>query len=53
MEPRAGVQATQYAAEHVAEKLYKDDFATPFHGGPSRARKQVLQSSRTTAGRWW
>jgi len=37
--------ATQYAAEHVAEKLYKAGiFATPFHGGLSQgARKQVLQ----------
>ena len=37
--------ATQYTAEHVAEKLYKAGiFATPFHGGLSQgARKQVLQ----------
>ena len=37
--------ATQYAAEHVAEKLYKAGiFATPFHGGLSQgARTQVLQ----------
>ena len=37
--------ATQYAAEHVAEKLYKAGiYATPFHGGLSQgARKQVLQ----------
>ena len=37
--------ATQYAAEHVAEKLYQSDvYATPFHGGLSQgARKQVLQ----------
>lgn len=37
--------ATQYAAEHVAEKLYKAGvFATPFHGGLSQgARKQALQ----------
>ena len=37
--------ATQYAAEHVAEKLYKAGvFATPFHGGLSQgARNQVLQ----------
>ena len=37
--------ATQYAAEHVAEKLYKAGiFASPFHGGLSQgARKQVLQ----------
>ncbi|WP_311222675.1 MULTISPECIES: DEAD/DEAH box helicase [unclassified Acidovorax] len=37
--------ATQYAAEHVAEKLYKAGvFASPFHGGLSQgARRQVLQ----------
>ena len=37
--------ATQYAAEHVAEKLYKAGiFASPFHGGLSQsARTQVLQ----------
>ena len=37
--------AKQYAAEHVAEKLYKAGiYATPFHGGLSQgARKQVLQ----------
>lgn len=37
--------ATQYAAEHVAEKLYKAGiYASPFHGGLSQgARKQVLQ----------
>ena len=37
--------ATQYAAEHVAEKLYRAGvFATPFHGGLSQgARSQVLQ----------
>ncbi|GKS83489.1 DEAD/DEAH box helicase [Acidovorax sp. SUPP1855] len=37
--------ATQYAAEHVAEKLYQAGiFASPFHGGLSQgARKQVLQ----------
>ena len=37
--------ATQYAAEHVAEKLYNAGiFATPFHGGLSQgARNQVLQ----------
>ena len=37
--------ATQYAAEHVAEKLYRAKiFATPFHGGLSQgARNQVLQ----------
>ena len=40
--------ATQYAAEHVAEKLYKAGiFATPFHGGLSQgARTQVLQEFR-------
>lgn len=37
--------ATQYAAEHVAEKLYKAGvYASPFHGGLSQgARTQVLQ----------
>ncbi|MFY3383080.1 DEAD/DEAH box helicase [Paracidovorax sp. MALMAid1276] len=37
--------ATQYAAEHVAEKLYQAGiYASPFHGGLSQgARKQVLQ----------
>ena len=37
--------ATQYTAEHVAEKLYRAGvFATPFHGGLSQgARSQVLQ----------
>ncbi|WP_184865166.1 DEAD/DEAH box helicase [Acidovorax soli] len=37
--------ATQYAAEHVAEKLYKAGiYASPFHGGLSQgSRKQVLQ----------
>jgi len=37
--------ATQYAAEHVAEKLYKAGiFASHFHGGLSQgARNQVLQ----------
>lgn len=37
--------ATQYTAEHVAEKLYKAGiFATPFHGRLSQgARNQVLQ----------
>lgn len=37
--------ATQYAAEHVAEKLYKAGiYASPFHGGLSQgARNQVLQ----------
>lgn len=44
--------ATQYAAEHVAEKLYKAGvFATPFHGGLSQgARTQVLQEFKDT--RW-
>ena len=37
--------ATQYAAEHVAEKLYQAGiYASPFHGGLSQsARTQVLQ----------
>ena len=37
--------ATQYAAEHVAEKLYKAGiYASPFHGRLSQgARNQVLQ----------
>ena len=37
--------ATQYAAEHIAEKLYKAGiYASPFHGGLSQgARTQVLQ----------
>lgn len=37
--------ATQYAAEHAAEKLYQAGiYATPFHGGLSQgARTQVLQ----------
>ncbi len=37
--------ATQYAAQHVAWKLYKAGlFATPFHGALSQgARKQVLE----------
>lgn len=37
--------ATQYAAEHVAEKLYKAGiYASPFHGGLSQGtRRQVLQ----------
>lgn len=37
--------ATQYAAEHVAEKLYQAGiYATPFHGGLSQGtRSQVLQ----------
>ncbi len=44
--------ATQYAAEHVAEKLYKAGvYATPFHGGLSQgARKQVLDEFK--AERW-
>ncbi|MGY8903419.1 MAG: DEAD/DEAH box helicase [Burkholderiales bacterium] len=44
--------ATQYAAEHVAEKLYKAGiFAAPFHGGLSQgARTQVL--SEFKASRW-
>lgn len=44
--------ATQYAAEHVAEKLYKAGiFATPFHGGLSQgARSQVLQELKDN--RW-
>lgn len=44
--------ATQYAAEHVAEKLYKTGiFATPFHGGLSQgARTQVLAEFK--AERW-
>jgi superfamily II DNA/RNA helicase len=37
--------ATQYAAEHVAWKLYRNGvYAAPFHGGLSQgARKQALQ----------
>lgn len=37
--------ATQYAAEHVAEKLYRAGiYATPFHGKLSQgARQQILQ----------
>ena len=44
--------ATQYAAQHVAWKLYKAGlFATPFHGGMSQgARTQVLAEFK--AGRW-
>jgi superfamily II DNA/RNA helicase len=44
--------ATQYAAEHVAEKLYQAGiFATPFHGGLSQgARRQVLDEFK--AERW-
>jgi superfamily II DNA/RNA helicase len=44
--------ATQYTAEHVAWKLYKNGiFATPFHGGFSQgARQQVLAEFK--AGQW-
>lgn len=44
--------ATQYAAEHVTEKLYKTGvFATPFHGGLSQgARTQALAEFK--ADRW-
>jgi superfamily II DNA/RNA helicase len=44
--------ATQYAAQHVAWKLYKAGlFATPFHGGMSQgARTQVLAEFK--AGQW-
>ncbi|MFM9879259.1 MAG: DEAD/DEAH box helicase [Burkholderiaceae bacterium] len=44
--------ATQYAAEHLAEKLYKTGiFATPFHGGLSQgARTQALAEFK--ADRW-
>ncbi|MBA3774412.1 MAG: DEAD/DEAH box helicase [Ramlibacter sp.] len=44
--------ATQYAAEHVAWKLYKTGiFAAPFHGGLSQgARKQVLSEFKN--GQW-
>jgi superfamily II DNA/RNA helicase len=44
--------ATQYAAQHVARKLYKAGlFATPFHGGMSQgARTQVLAEFK--AGQW-
>jgi len=44
--------ATQYAAQHVAWKLYKSGlFATPFHGGMSQgARTQVLCEFK--AGQW-
>ncbi len=40
--------ATQYAAEHVAEKLYQSGiYASPFHGGLSQGtRRQVLQEFR-------
>ena len=44
--------ATQYAAQHVAWKLYKAGlFATPFHGGMGQgARTQVLAEFK--AGQW-
>ena len=44
--------ATQYAAQHVAWKLYKNGvFATPFHGGMSQgARTQVLAEFKL--GQW-
>jgi ATP-dependent RNA helicase RhlE len=44
--------ATQYAAQHVAWKLYKNGvFATPFHGGMSQgARTQVLDEFKN--GQW-
>ena len=44
--------ATQYAAQHVAWKLYKNGvFATPFHGGMSQgARTQVLDEFKQ--GQW-
>ncbi len=44
--------ATQYAALHVASKLYKAGlFATPFHGGMSQgARTQVLAEFKQ--GQW-
>ncbi len=44
--------ATQYAAQHVAWKLYKTGlFATPFHGGMSQgARTQVLAEFKN--GQW-
>ncbi len=44
--------ATKYAAEHVAEKLYRAKvFATPFHGDLSQgARTQVLDEFK--AERW-
>ena len=44
--------ATQYAAQHVAWKLYKAGlFATPFHGGMAQgARAQVLAEFK--AGQW-
>ncbi len=44
--------ATQYAAQHVAWKLYQTGlFATPFHGGMSQgARTQVLAEFK--GGQW-
>jgi len=44
--------ATQYAAQHVAWKLYKAGlFATPYHGGMAQgARTQVLAEFK--AGQW-
>ena len=44
--------ATQYAAEHVAEKLYRAKvFATPFHGGLAQGtRTQILDEFK--ANRW-
>ena len=44
--------ATQYAAEHVAEKLYRAKvFATPFHGGLAQGtRTQILDEFK--AERW-
>ena len=44
--------ATQYTAEHVAEKLYRAKvFATPFHGGLAQgARTQILDEFK--AERW-
>ena len=44
--------ATQYAAQHVAWKLYKAGlYATPFHGGMAQgARTQVLAEFQ--AGQW-
>jgi len=44
--------ATRYAAEHVADKLYKNGiFATAFHGDLSQgARQQILDEFK--AGRW-
>ncbi|MYZ52924.1 DEAD/DEAH box helicase [Malikia spinosa] len=44
--------ASQYAAEHVANKLYKNGiYATAFHGGLSQGgRRQVLDEFKS--GRW-